>query len=266
MAPVICFIDDSKFELEVFNNNIIPAAPDVEFILGSTYEDVKSKIGNRHPCLFLLDLYGTDSETRASIIPPRNEIEKEIEAFGSLDAVYRGLDDVQGDKTNEYLKRLFFLTDSWRNLFYRTSRKCGQSIQYGAGNLALVQRDYTAAATIAYTRKSVIMDAVAILNDGIDGICLKPNGPDDDSIHKATSEAAPVLLETWYETISRRFTAYLKDVIIFIIRSGYRLDPSALIQLDDLPAEIRDLLGPGEINFLKAAAEWWRFTGVDPIL
>ena len=134
--PIFCFIDDSSFELDVFRNHIAPAAPGIEFILGSTYGEVREALGSRHPCLFLLDLYGSDESMGAPVIPSLDELQAEAAGFKTLEQVYEGLDDFPGDKTNEFLKRLFNIANSWRLLFYRASRKAGQNVNYGLDNLS----------------------------------------------------------------------------------------------------------------------------------
>ena len=52
MPPIVCFIDDSPFELEIFRECFIPAAPGLEFVIGSDYAQVKAELGDRQPCLF----------------------------------------------------------------------------------------------------------------------------------------------------------------------------------------------------------------------
>ena len=266
MLPIFCFIDDSPFELDVFLTSIAPKARNIEVITGHTYGAIKEQLGDRYPCLFLLDLYGRDEKAGPASIPPLPEIEKEISAFKSLQDVYEGLDHFPGDRTNEYLKRLFHLTDSWRDLFYKASRKAGQNINYGLCNLESVQRDYPAAAAVAYTRKSLIIDAVEVLKAGVDGLSLKPDGPDDPTIRDNTTLMAPQLLETWSELVTHKFTVYLKDLIVLFLKSGLKSELPTLIRPETLSGESRSMLGPGDLSFLATAASWWDHTGHLPLL
>jgi DNA-binding NarL/FixJ family response regulator len=266
MRPIFCFIDDSPFELDVFLTSIAPSAQGIEMITGHTYVSVKKQLEDRHPCLFLLDLYGKDDQLGPVSIPRQDELQKEVAAIKSLDDVYEGLDQFEGDQVNEYLKRLFHVSDSWRRLFYRASRKAGQNINYGLRNLESVKRDYTAAAAVAYTRKSMIMDAVEVLEAGIDGLSLKPDGPDDKAIKHNTTLMAPQLLETWSELVTHRFAVYLKDLIVLLLKSGFKSELPRLLRPETMSTEIRAMLGPGDMGFLTTAASWWDYTGHPPLL
>ncbi len=267
MPPVFIFIDDSPFELQVFSDCIIPASPGIEFILGSTYEQVKSRLGERYPSLFLLDLYGQDPEITSPRIMSREELSAATEPFCSLDRVYGGLELVpEGIRTNEFLKRLFHITDPWRKAFLSASRAAGQNTRYGMGNLAAVRRDYPAAAAVAYTRKSMITDAVDLLAAGIDGLDLKPDGPDDQAIHEATRAAAPALLESWSMKVTHCFNSYVQSLVVLMVRSGLGGEVYNLKNPEDLSDEARDLLGPGEMCFLQTAADWWGYSGLDPLI
>ena len=265
MPPIFCFIDDSQFELDVFASCIAPAAQDLEFILGNTYDEVRRKLGHRHPCLFLLDLYGLDPDLTAPRIPTLDELTAEAASFKSLADVYDGLDDYPGDRLNEYLKRFFHVTDSWRRLFYRVSRLAGQNIKFGLNNLEAVRRDYPPAAAIGYTRKSIIIDAVDILYEGADGLNLKPDGPNDDAIRQATVEAAPDLIDTWSILVTKRFSNHLRDLAVLLVRSNSAEDVSNLTKPESLSQNAKDVLGPGDILFLETAAQWWEYIGREPI-
>lgn len=256
MWPVFCFIDDSPFELEVFTRNIIPAGTGIEFILGSTYEETRTKVKDRYPSLFLLDLYGRDPALPPARLPSWEELAAEAGALKPLADVYSGLVDYPGDKVNEFLKRLFHVVDGWRRLFYRASRQAGQNINYGMSNLAAVRRDYPGAAAIGYTRKSLIMDAVEVMTAGIDGLSLKPDGPDDSSIHRATRVAAPGLLAHWAAVVTRCQAAYLKDLALQLYESAMGPEVSWLAHPEKLSPQAVKVLGPDRIKFLTVAAEW----------
>lgn len=261
MPPIFCFIDDSSFELDLFARTLIPQAPDLEFVLGQSYGQVREKLGERHPCLFLLDLYGADPNLSESRLPSREELEGEIAGFGGLDEVYQGLADYRGDRTNEFLKRLFRLTDQWRNLFHRVSRLAGQNINYGLENLMAARRDYPAAAMIGFTRKALIGDAVEVMAAGMDGLFLKPNAPTDEAIAEAFEREGPGLIESWSAVVTNCFSSYLKDLSRVVSESGFPAQKPFLTSPDDLSAEALALLGPGDVSFLQAAADWWAYTG-----
>jgi hypothetical protein len=238
----------------------------MEVITGHTYGTVKEQLGDRHPCLFLLDLYGKDEKLGPVSIPPLEDLQKEAAAIEPLEEVYQGLDQFAGDQVNEYLKRLFHITDSWRRLFYRASRRSGQNINYGLRNLESAKRDFPAAAAVAYTRKSLIMDAVEVLKAGVDGLSLKPDGADDQAIRQNTALMAPQLLETWSELVTHRFALYLKDLVVLFLKSGLDSELPALIKPDTMSPEARAMLGPGDMSFINTAASWWNHTGHPPLL
>lgn len=259
MRPIVCFIDDSKFELDVFTENLIPAAPELDFILSHTYEDTKSKLGENHPVLFLLDLYGGDTQSEESVIPAKAEIEALVGNIPSLDSVYEGLEVLDQDPINEYLRRLFRITDAWRELFYKISGQLGQNSNYGLRNLDCVKRDYPAAAAVAYTRKALIRDAVEVIAEGAHGLSLKPTGPTDQDTRKATAQEAPLLLQYWTALVTERFIGHLKDLRLLLISSGLPQDAELLHWPEKLSEHAQAILGPGDMAFLQASAGWWEY-------
>lgn len=256
MPPLFCFIDDSAFELDVFASHVAPAARGVDLVTGSTYEQVKLEIGDRYPCLFLLDLYGRDPDLADPELPGLEDLASEAASIGTLAGVYDGLDDFEGDRTNEFLKRLFQVADGWRGLFYRASRQAGQSLAYGLGNLAAARRDFPGAAMAAYTRKSVIADAVEVLAAGVDGLFLKPNGPTDDEIRRITDAEAPGLVASWAGLVSRKQKDYLRVLSGRLLAAGLAEDAARLPDAGELSLLARETFGPGDTNFLAAVADW----------
>lgn len=256
MLPIFCFIDDSQFELDVFAAHVAPAAPNITFILDTTYESVYQRLQGRYPCLFLLDLYGKDSRSTAGKIPVKADLEARCAGFPTLDQVYRGLEDFPGDRVNEYLKRLFQVADSWRTLFYRASRMAGQSTGYGLENLAAARRDFPAAAAVAYTRKSLITDAVEAFQAGVDGLNLKPNGPTDQEIRQATDEQAPRLIQAWSDLVDRRFQGLFRELSLELARGGLFQETEYLDTPGRLSGEAREVLGAEQVRFLEEAAVW----------
>lgn len=200
----ICFIDDSEFEHELVRHEIAPSAPDIEFIQAYTFKEAMDVLGKRTPGLFLLDLWGNDEGVRKPYLSSREELEEEIAKFKTLGDVYGGLEDFQGDVTNEYLKRLFGIVDSWRSLFEKVCDRIGQNRKYGLTNLRQVREYYPGVPAVFYTRKSLISDAVAMINAGIDGLYIKPTGSDDPETRRLTREYAPHLIHQIKEIINAK--------------------------------------------------------------
>lgn len=194
MKPVICFIDDSGFEHALVRNEIAPCAADFEFIQTYTFAEVMEELESEVPALFLLDLWGKDESVREPYLTPKEELKKKISRFSTLDHVYEGLDTLKGDVTNEYLKRLFAIVDSWRSLFEEVCARIGQNGKYGLSNLREARRHYPGVPAVFYTRKSMISDAVAMFKAGADGLFIKPTGSSDAETRRLTREYAPQLI------------------------------------------------------------------------
>jgi DNA-binding NarL/FixJ family response regulator len=195
MKPIICFIDDSRFEHDLVLNEIALSAPELEFVQAYTFEEARKKLGAEAPALFLLDLWGKDEDVRDPHISPKEDLKMKITNFPSLDDVYKGLDDFKGDVANEYLKRFFTLVDGWRTLFEGVCDRIGQNRKYGLWNLRQVRENYPGIPAVFYTRKSLINDAVAMFKAGADGLFIKPTGSNDAETRRLTREYAPQLIE-----------------------------------------------------------------------
>ena len=195
MKSIICFIDDSDFEHDLVHTEIAPFSPEFAFVSAYDFEETRSLLGSEVPALFLLDLWGQDGEVPGPCITDKEELLSSIEGFPTLDGVYSGLEDVEGDKTNEYLKRLFSIVNSWRNLFEKVCSRAGQNRKYGLHNLAQARLFYPGVPAVFYTRKSLMNDAVAMFRSHADGLFIKPTGGNDRETKKLTREYAPQLLK-----------------------------------------------------------------------
>jgi len=170
MKTIICFIDDSAFEHNLVRDEIAPSDPDMKFVQTFTFDEAKQQLGENVPGLFLLDLWGKDSDVREPYMPSKDELKEKISGFAALDDVYEGLDDFEGDVTNEYLKRLFTIVDGWRSMFEEVCAGIGQNGKYGLSNLRKVRKYYPGVPAVFYTRKSLIGDAVDMFMAGADGL------------------------------------------------------------------------------------------------
>jgi hypothetical protein len=165
MDLIICFIDDSDFEHDLVRNEVTPNAPGLDFVQAYTFDEARKLLGPKIPVLFLLDLWGQDMSVREPYATPKVELEKRVSDFNTLDMVFDGLEDLNGDITNEYLKRLFTIVDSWRTLFEEVCDNIGQNRKYGLSNLQQVRKYYPWVPGVFYTRKSIINDAVAMFKN-----------------------------------------------------------------------------------------------------
>jgi DNA-binding NarL/FixJ family response regulator len=194
MKPIVCFIDDSPFEHDLVAQEIAPSAPDLGFVQAYTFAEAVDRLTPNMPALFLLDLWGQDPEVTKPALTPMEELRQKAAGFPTLEDVYAGLDGFEGNRYNEYLKRLFTVVDCWRHLFEDACNRVGQNRKYGLSNLAEARRRYPGTPAVFYTRKSLITDAVAMFRVGADGLFIKPTGSDDDHTRRLTREYAPRLL------------------------------------------------------------------------
>jgi len=214
MELIICFIDDSSFEHALVEDQIAPVNPSLKFVQAYTFEEAREFLGGKIPLLFLLDLWGQDADVTDPDITPLSTLNHKIRGFKPLEDIYNGLETFQGDKINEYLRRLFSIVDCWRNLFEDVCARAGQNRKYGLENLRMVRRHYPGVSAVFYTRKSLINDAVAIVQSGIEGLFIKPTGADDSDTEALTAEYAPKLTRQLIEIIDKninnlkRFTAF----------------------------------------------------------
>lgn len=227
MDIIICFIDDSDFEHDLVRNEIAPCATDIQFIQAYTFEEAKNLLGDQIPVLFLLDLWGQDMDITDPFLMPKDELVKRVSAFNTLDSLYEGLDEYQGDKTNEFLKRLFGILDSWRDLFEEVSANLGQNRKYGLENLKQVRTHYPGIPAVFYTRKSLINDAMALFKAGADGLFKKPTGKNDHNTRTLTRQYAPTLIQELSEIIDSKIEG-LNELKTFY-QEQIRVDVSDLI-------------------------------------
>lgn len=194
MKPIVCFIDDSAFEHDLVRHEIATSASDLEFVQAYTFDEAVDRLNHHVPALFLLDLWGQDPDIAEPYLTPIDELRTRIAGFPTLEHVYEGLDDFEGDLNNEYLKRLFAVVDCWRNLFEEACNRIGQNRKYGLSNLRQVRLRYPQTPAVFYTRKSLIRDAVAMFRAGANGLFMKPTGSDDTDTRRLTRANAPSLL------------------------------------------------------------------------
>lgn len=211
MDLIICFIDDSGFEHDLVRNEIAPYDTRLEFVQAGTFDEAVKKLEGRIPGLFLLDLWGQDMGVADPAVTPREELERLASGFNTLDYVYNGLDSFNGDKTNEYLKRLFSIVNSWRSLFETACSRIGQNNKYGLYNLKRVREEYPGVPAVFYTRKSLINDAVAMIKAGTDGLFIKPTGKNDEETHILTRNYAPELISSLIKIIRLKIDALIPN-------------------------------------------------------
>ena len=215
MDLIICFIDDSAFEHDLVRQELAPAAPALKFIQAYTFEEARKQLAEKIPVLFLLDLWGQDPTIKAPSLMPKGELEKRIFGLNTLETVYEGLEDFRGDRTNEYLKRLFTIVDGWRNLFEEVCDRIGQNRKYGLSNLRQVRKHYPGVPAVFYTRKSLINDAVAMFEARADGLFIKPTGYDDSETRRLTRQYAPRLIESLARVVDHHFEGAVNSEKIY---------------------------------------------------
>lgn len=263
MRPLFCFIDDSDFELTVFEKYAAPSKPGIDFIYAQTYDQARIEMGDRYPALFILDLYGRDPDLIPQGIPSKEAMTEQLDGMVSVESLYQGLENFSGDKTNEFLKRMFHLMDSWRQLFRRVFEATGQNINYGLKNQAAARQDFPYSATVAYTRKAMIGDAVEVFRHGFDDLKLKPDGPDDESIYRVTALKASPILNSWSDLVTRKFSGHIQKLCTLLAGSGLEDDIKKLMDGKSLSGKAHEVLSGRDMRFLDAAHSWRAYTGLD---
>ncbi len=195
MTPIICFIDDSDFEHDLVRREIAPQAETFTFVQAYTFEEAVEKLASADPALFLLDLWGQDPDVPEPVITPKEALAEKASGIPSLESVFQDLDTFPGDRSNEYLKRLFRIVDGWRTLFEEACAGVGQNRKYGLANFSLARERYPSVPAVFYTRKSLISDAVAMFRAECDGLFIKPTGKTDEETRRLTRAYAPELLD-----------------------------------------------------------------------
>ncbi|MCL6591873.1 MAG: hypothetical protein K6U80_18225 [Firmicutes bacterium] len=217
MRPLYCFIDDSPFELALFQDIFPKAIPGVEFICASSFNDCKQILDGRsiYPSLFILDLYGGAQENAGVSIPAKAELEARTQKFLNLNHVYQDLESIPDDlKINEFLKRLFTIVSDWRELFADVCQTVGQGRHYGIENLQQVKKHYPMAGVVFYTRKAIFPDALALNRLGCFDIFMKPPGRNNEEIRIKTQEQSQGLIAQWNETVRKNYIIEFEGQLI----------------------------------------------------
>lgn len=214
MELIVCFVDDSDFEHDLVRREIAPVASGLHFVQAHTFDQAKGMLGLKIPVLFLLDLWGRDVTAPEPYLLPRKELENKVSGFKKLEDVYGGLENFPGDWSNEFLKRLFGIVEDWRKLFEEVCDSLGQSRNYGLSNLRNVREDYPGVPAVFYTRKSLISDAVAVFQEGADGLFIKPTGRDDSETRVCTKAYASKLIEALALIVDRNIGNLRKSLTL----------------------------------------------------
>ncbi len=208
---LFCFIDDAAFELDNFRRHAAPAFARAEFVYAHTFAQAVEAMGGRRPVCFLLDLYGSDPELEPRL-PAPEELEAVLAPPVAVAELYQGVESAAGEGGNLFLRRLYAQLQGWQAAFQAACEALGQGRAYGLANLAAAREHYPWAACLAYSRKALYADAVAVSAAGADGVLQKPQGADDAAIAQATRRRAPELARAAYAAVDRRL-AHLCGVL-----------------------------------------------------
>jgi len=261
--PVYCFIDDSPFEISLMRDVIAPHAPGVDFICCGTFAECDTLLQECgvYPALFILDLYGSRGTPGEEKIPAYASLKSRTENFMTLEAVYDGLDRLEGNaRVQEFMKRLFAVVCDWRSLHAEVFRSMGHDREYGKKNFALAKQRYPLAARVFYTRKSTIEDAIDLFPLGIDGIFLKPTGAGGRNITAVTEEQCGGLLGQWREVVRRNGIGILREYAgMPASESGDRISAGALCAYIDALSEKTGHGSPFSKSFIESLHAWAAF-------
>ena len=212
MRPIVCFIDDARFELENFREHAAWAFEGLEIIYAHTFEEARRQLDGRRPLGFLLDIYGATSAEQPQGLPPRDELARALSERMELEGLYEGLKGAGSEDANTFLRRLHGWVSRLQGAFDLAAGHLGQSRAYGLENLQQVRRHYPWAAAVGYSRKSSYADAAAMCAAGADGVLIKPQGEGAEAIAEATRAQAPEIFGALGRMIDRRLIQVLGPV------------------------------------------------------
>lgn len=201
--PVLCFIDDAKFELRNFLENAQQAFERVELMYASSFAEALAALQGREVVGFLLDLYGAGLGDIPTGPPGLGQLEADLKGLVPPDELHRDLEQ-DSDPANLFLRRLHGQVQIWQNAFARACTGLGQSPAFGFGNFRLAREQYPWAAALAYSRKALYADAAQATQLGFCGVLQKPQGGDEAAIARATREQAPLLAAAVYRAVDHR--------------------------------------------------------------
>lgn len=168
--PLLCFIDDSRQERELFEE--VFGADDGAFrvICAETFEEARSAVRelDEMPDLFVLDLHFSTGEKSG----------KPITSVGPLT-----LPDDQGNLTQAFMN-----VETAHNRFREIRDALGQSPAGGLKLIHQVQQAFPGVPIVTYTRKGTIEEAEQARRAGARFVLQKPSGPDWEATRKLTGQ------------------------------------------------------------------------------
>jgi hypothetical protein len=207
MNPLVCFIDDSGFELENFRKNAAWAFAKVEFVYAKTFEQALSQAGEGVVIGFLLDIYGNyPSEKPAPGFDRKRYFSEAPQGFDPARLVQRFYPK-DSEAVNGFLRGLYYQVQAWQVFFAKTASDLGQSRAYGLSNLEKASRAFPWAACLAYSRKALYLDGAKMSRAGAMMVLQKPQGSDESEIARKTRKAAPDLALSLYQSVNKRLIA-----------------------------------------------------------
>lgn len=220
MRPVFCFIDDTPFELNNFAQHAAPAFAPLEVVLAESFSQAQERLQGCLPLCFLLDLYGQDPACLSPAVTPLEGLLGLLGPDPDLAGLYEGLDQAGASAGNLYLRRLYAQVERWQRVFLGASGALGQNRAFGLANLEQVRAHYPWAAALAYSRKALYADAMALSVAGAEGILQKPQGADDAAIAQATQSQAPGLAQAARDAVGRRLARLAGGLLASLLRQG----------------------------------------------
>lgn len=166
--PLICFIDDSAKERELFEEVFGSDDGAFRVICAETFEEARSAIEelDEMPDLFVLDLY----------FPTGEKTDVTVESIGPIT-----LPDDKCDLTQAFLN-----VETAHNRFREIRDALGQSPAGGLKLIERVQDSYPGVPMVTYTRKGTIEEAEQARRAGARRVLQKPSGEDWEATRRLT--------------------------------------------------------------------------------
>lgn len=240
---LICFIDDSRQERELFEEVFGGKEGAFRVICAENFIQAKANLDqmDESPDLFVLDLYFPGNEK-----PAKTKIDP--------NAKPEFIDD-QGDLTKAFLN-----LESARKRYQALRIARGQSPEGGLKLIGDVQAAFPCIPIVTYTRKGTIEEAESARKAGARRVLQKPSGEDWEQTGKITVEKRAELEEAFRQTM----TIDPHDVLSMITHYSHLMDPDndhhqLAVRVEEFRDRLKDHdlqdLDPSEIDQLMETSQ-----------
>lgn len=228
---LICFIDDSTEERELFKSVFGSEEGAFQIICGESFAAARKTIAGieKVPVLFVLDLYFPDSDNVES---------KRVSSSGPVT-----LPNDEGD-----IGKAFLNLEIAQRRYREIRAATGQSPNGGLRLIKQVQEAYPGVPVVTYTRKGTIEDAEKALRAGARQVVQKPSGDLWEDTYRLTKELRTDLERKFHQAIAVNPFEVLNQILHY----AALMDPTQDLEaLHNLANEIRNKLNESKLQHVS---------------